>query len=310
MLIVIFILVLIILFLVFLRVLYMMSFGVKAVHENYDRDVPKYEQFEILAGRMLADVDHLLTVPYETVSIMSRDGLKLCGRYYHYDDHSPLVILCHGYHGSAIRDSVGGFRIAKEQGCNILIIHQRAHGESDGRTITMGIKERFDCIDWIRYMLRRLGDDTRICLMGVSMGAATVLMASGLPELPKQVKCVMADCGYSTIRGMIAEVMKMMGYPVKLGYPFVRLASMIYGGFDPDETSPKEALKDCKIPVLLVHGDHDGLVPCEMSYENYEVITSEKELLIVNGANHGVSYFVDQEKYISAAKTFMKKHLY
>ena len=109
---------------------------------------------------------------------------------------------------------------------------------------------------------------------------------------------------------MIAEVMKMMGYPVKLGYPFVRLASMIYGGFDPDETSPKEALKDCKIPVLLVHGDHDGLVPCEMSYENYEVITSEKELLIVNGANHGVSYFVDQEKYISAAKTFMKKHLY
>lgn len=297
------------LFMIFLRILYRMSFGVKSVHENYDRDVPKYEQFEILAGKMLADVDQLLKIPYEPVTIISRDGLKLCGKYYHHGDGFPLVILFHGYHGSAIRDSVGGFRIAKENDCNVLIVHQRAHGESEGRTITMGIKERYDCIDWIRYMISRLGEDTRIALMGVSMGASTILMAAGLPELPKQVKCIMADCGYSTIRGMIAKVMKTMGFPVKPIYPFVRMASMVYGNFDPDAATPKEALGNCTIPVLLIHGDHDQLVPCEMSYENYEAISSEKELVIVNGANHGVSYFVDQEKYMETASRFMKKYL-
>lgn len=301
--------VLLVFFMSFLWVLYRMSFGVKSVHANYDREVPKYEQFEILAGKMLADVDQLLAVPFEPVSIMSRDGLKLCGRYYHHGDQNPLVILFHGYHGSAIRDSVGGFCIAKEYGCNILIVHQRAHGESEGRTITMGIKERYDCIDWIRYMIDRFGEHTKIALMGVSMGAATVLMAAGLPELPEEVKCVMADSGYSTIRGVIAKVMKTMGFPVKPIYPFVRMASMVYGNFDPDAMTPKEALKTCKIPVLLIHGDHDELVPCEMSYENYEAITSEKELIIVNGANHGVSYFVDQEKYMKTAKRFMKKYL-
>lgn len=297
------------LFMIFLRILYRMSFGVKSVHENYDREVPKYEQFDILAGKMLADVDHLLSIPYEPVSITSRDGLKLCGRYYHRGDDRPLVILFHGYHGSAIRDSVGGFRIATEENCNILIVHQRAHGASEGRSITMGIKERYDCIDWIRYMLKRLGPDIKIALMGVSMGAATVLMASGLKELPKQVTCVMADCGYSTIRGMIAEVMRKMKLPVKPLYPFVRMSSMVYGDFDPDAMTPKEALKSCKIPVLLVHGDHDQLVPCEMSYENYEAISSEKELVIINGANHGIGYFINQEKYIDAAKTFMEKYL-
>ncbi len=302
------IVVLLLCFMIFLRVLYRMSFGVKAVHENYDRDVPKYEQFEILAGKMLADVDQLLKVPYEPVSITSRDGLKLCGRYYHYGDNNPLVILFHGYHGSAIRDSVGGFRIAKENGCNVLIVHQRAHGESEGRTITMGIKERYDCIDWIRYMIGRQGENVKIALMGVSMGASTILMAAGLSELPKQVKCIMADCGYSTIRGMISKVMKTMGFPVKPIYPFVRMACMIYGNFDPDTMTPKAALKSCRIPVLLIHGDHDQLVPCEMSYENYEAISSEKELIIINGANHGVSYFVDQEKYMETAKKFMEKH--
>lgn len=300
---------LILLFFVFLRVLFDMSFGVKKVHENMDREVPKYEQFQILSGRILADVDKLLAEPFEPVSITARDGLKLAGRFYQAEEEGrPLVIVFHGYHGSAIRDGVGGFRIARELGYNVLLVHQRAHGASDGRVITMGVKERYDCIDWINYCLNRLGDGTAVALMGVSMGASTILMASGLKELPKQVKCVMADCGYSSTKAMIRIVMGMMKFPFKPLYPFVRLAAMVYGQFDPDEITTKDALRDCSVPVLLIHGDHDQLVPHEMSYENYEVITGEKELLIVPDANHGLSYYVEQETYIHTVKRFINKY--
>ena len=296
-------------FLIFLRVLYMMSFGVKKVHENIDRDVPKYEQYQILSGRILADVDKLLGESFEPVSITSRDGLKLAGRYYHAEDGRPLIIVFHGYHGSAIRDGVGGYRIAKDLGYNVLIVHQRAHGESEGRTITMGIKERYDCLEWIRYGIERLGEDTQIALMGVSMGASTILMASGLETLPRQVTCVLADCGYSSARAMVRRVMGMMKLPFAPLYPFVRLAARVYGRFDPDEITTEEALRSCKVPVLLIHGEHDQLVPYEMSYENYQAIPTEKELLIVPEANHGLSYYIDQETYIATVKAFISRYI-
>ncbi len=63
------------------------------------------------------------------------------------------------------------------EGHNVLMIEERAHLESEGHTITFGIKERYDALDWIRYALQRFGEDTRIILVGISMGAATVLMA-------------------------------------------------------------------------------------------------------------------------------------
>lgn len=309
MIILIFILIFVLVFFIFLRILFNLSFGVKKVHENIDRDVPKYEQYQILGGRILADVDKLLAEPFEPVTITSHDGLKLAGKYYHTEDGKPLIILFHGYHGSAIRDGVGGFRIAKELGYNVLLVHQRAHGESEGRTITMGVKERYDCLEWIRYGIKRLGEDTEVILMGVSMGASTILMASGLDELPEQVRCVLADCGYSSAKAMVRRVMGVMKLPFAPLYPFVRLAAKVYGRFDPDEITTKEALRSCKVPVLLIHGEHDQLVPYEMSYENYEMISTEKQLLIVKEANHGISYYIEQEKYITTIKGFVARYL-
>ena len=187
-----------------------------------------------------------------------------------------------------------------------MVVYQRAHRESGGKTITFGVKERFDCLDWIAYANERFSKDTPILLMGLSMGAATVLMAAGL-ELPANVKGIMADCGFSSPKEILQEVIKQMKFPVRITYFFVRTAARIFGHFDPEEASAIEALKEAKVPVLIIHGDDDRFVPSRMSRENYDACASTKEILIVPGAGHGLSYCVDAKAYEKAVEDFMDR---
>ena len=249
-------------------------------------------------------IEEFKTIPYEKVTIQSRDGIRLAGRYYHFKDGAPISIVFHGYRGNVARDGCGGFRMSRDNGFNVLLINQRAHFESGGRTITFGVKERYDCLDWIEYVRERFGKDTPVMLMGLSMGAAVVLMAGGL-DLPSNVKGIFADCGYTSPKEILQTVIKQMKLPVKISYFFVRLSAIIFGGFDPEEASAKEALKNCKIPVMFVHGEADDFVPCQMSRDNYEACASRKEILTVPGAKHGMSYCIDSEAYVNAVQKFM-----
>ena len=159
-------------------------------------DIPNNAQYRPERQRMRALVADALAVPCEEWRIRSFDGLKLVARYYHAADGAPLEIMMHGYRGSAIRDFCGGARLARELGRSVLLVDQRAHGKSQGRTIAFGILERRDCLSWIEEALRRQGD-VKVILSGVSMGAATVLMASELP-LPENGACIVADCPFSS----------------------------------------------------------------------------------------------------------------
>ena len=135
------------------------------------------------------------------------------------------------------------------------------------------------------------------------MGAATVSIAAGC-NLPQNVIGVLADCGYNSAKDIIQKVIKQMGLPVKIGYFFVKCAARIYGHFDLEETSPEEALKNCKVPVIFFHGESDDFVPCEMSRINYNACPARKALITVPGAGHGLSYPVDPEKYLNAMREF------
>lgn len=130
--------------------------------------------------QMCALMDELDAIAYEPISIAADDGTVLRGRYYHCADHAPLQIQFHGYRGSILRDFCGGSKLARESGHNILLVDQRAHGDSGGHCITFGLLERQDCLCWANYAAARF-PGTPIFLSGVSMGAATVLMASSLP---------------------------------------------------------------------------------------------------------------------------------
>ena len=270
--------------------------------------VPEGEQYEVFSDVIIKGANNILNAPYEKVTTTSRDGIKLVGRYYHVKDDAPVSIIFHGYRSNIGTDCNGGYYLSVKNGYNVLVVYQRGHRESGGKTITFGVKERYDCLDWIAYVNERFGEEIPILLMGLSMGAATVLMAAGL-DLPSNVKGIMADCGFSSPKEILQEVIRKMKYPLRITYFFVRMSAKIFGHFDPEEASAVEALKNAKVPVLIIHGDDDRFVPCRMSRDNYDACASAKEILIVPGAGHGLSYCVDAKVYEKAVQDFMDRVL-
>jgi len=267
-------------------------------------DIPDGEQYEKNRPEMIALIKGMAALPFEQVYITSFDGLKLAARYYHIRDNAPLQIQFHGYRGTALRDFCGGHKLAREVGHNTLVIDQRAHGKSEGKTITFGIKERFDCLNWVEYAINRFGKDTPIILSGISMGAATVLMASE-PELPSNVIGIIADSPYSSPKAIISKVCGDWGIPPVLATPFIRLGALLFGRFNLSETSAVNAVKHKKVPVLLIHGENDRFVPCYMSQEIFAACSGKKRLETFPNAGHGISYIEDTVRYERIVQEFL-----
>lgn len=265
------------------------------------------EQFDPYRQKMRQLYHQLKDRPCEYVSIRSHDGLTLSGRYYHTRDGAPLDIAFHGYRSSCLTDFSGGSGMSIGMGHNLLLVDQRAHGQSEGRTIAFGIQERHDCLCWTQYAVERFGPQVQIMLYGISMGGATVLMASGM-DLPENVKGIVADCPYSSVRDIICRVGKKMGIPAWLTWPLVRIGAKVYGGFDIAETDAVEAVKAAKVPILIIHGEKDNFVPCEMSdivQHNPEYVTR----VTVPDADHGISFLVNEDLYRKAVGEFVQKVL-
>lgn len=264
--------------------------------------LPPGEEYVPYGEKMLKWMREARERPHEQVWIESYDGLKLCANYYEGIPGAPIEIMFHGYRGSAERDLCGGIQRAFALGRNVLLVDQRCGGNSEGNVITFGIRERHDCMKWIDYVIGRFGSDVQIILAGVSMGAATVLMTADM-DLPKNVVGIVGDCGYTSPKDIICRVIETeMHLLPKLAYPFVKLAARLYGGFDLEECSPLEAVKNAKVPIFFAHGEADNFVPCEMTLRMHEACTSEKGLLTVPGAAHGLSYPAAPEKYLQALK--------
>lgn len=282
-------------FICFMRVFYFKKR--KPLGED-EFELPKGEIYEVFREDMINWVKKARSMPYQDFEIESHDGLKLRGRYYEYAKGSPIELMFHGYEGSGERDLSGGIERCFALGRSALIIDQRASGRSEGHISTFGIKERKDCRRWIDFAISHFGDDVKLGITGVSMGAATVIMTAG-EKLPENVKFVLADCGYSSAKEIISKVIDEMKLPSKLVYPFVRLGGRVFGGFDLEETSPIEAVKTADIPIIFVHGDTDDFVPFAMSQAMFNACDNEKKALIsIPNAGHGLAYPVAREKYI------------
>lgn len=256
----------------------------------------KGKQYEPHRETMRRIFTQLAARDYEDVTITSHDGLKLAGKYYHMKDGAPLAIAFHGYRSSGMTDFAGGSEICFEMEHNLLLVDQRSHGRSQGKTITFGVLERRDCRAWVDYAVERFGKDVQILLYGVSMGATTVLMASGL-DLPENVKGIVADCPYSSPSAIIKAVCKKLHYPPNLSYPFIVLGAFLYGHFNLNETTAAKAVKNSRVPILLIHGEDDGFVPCVMSEEVSNACPDKVTRVTFPGADHGISFLVDEKRY-------------
>ena len=294
-------------------VLYLLHYGYKLAFYYEDPKTSPYEYGDNEQSRVVKSVlDDAIAefekAPFEAVSITSHDGLKLTGRYYHVKDGAPLEIQCHGYKGNATRDFCGNWKIAKEAGRNVLLIDERCHGNSEGHTITFGILERQDVLNWIAYANKRFGT-VSMMLSGFSMGAATVLMTSGM-SLPENVKGILADCPYDAPSNIIKKVLGTdMGMPVKFVYPVIRVGGILYGKFNLDAASPVEAVKNSKVPILLIHGDDDRFVPYEMSCNIHKAAPDKIEFHTIHNAGHAMNYVTAPEQYTRIVHAFTEKYI-
>ena len=261
--------------------------------------IPEGSIYEPFREQMVAWMKECRAMDREDVSITSFDGLTLRGYFYEYAPGAPIELMMHGYRGDAERDLCGGVQRCFEMKRSVLLVDQRGCGRSDGHVISFGINEHRDCLDWARYLNKRFGKDVPIILTGISMGAATVMIAAG-QDVPENVVGVIADCGYTSAKEIIQKVIQDLHLPPKLSYPFVKLGARLFGHFDLESYSPIDAMKSCKVPVFFVHGESDDFVPCDMSRACSKACAKENILLTVPGAGHGLAYLIGKQAYFDA----------
>ena len=250
-------------------------------------------------------IDDLSAYPCEEIRIKSHDGLTLFARYFKGRDGMPVSILFHGYRGSSHTELSGAALMMISHGLGAIVVDQRAHGKSAGRTVSFGVKERHDALAWVTYARERFGNDTKVVLYGISMGASTVLMASEL--ITDSGVAVVADCPYSTPEAIIKRVLQNRGLKPGLLYPFVTMAAFIFGHFRLGSASAVEAVKRTKAPILLIHGKADDFVPYTMS-EEIKSASESATLFGVDGAKHGASFAVGQENYVNCVLDFIDRN--
>ena len=248
-------------------------------------------------------IAELKETPCEDVECMSYDALRLTGRYYHISDDAPLDIMVHGYKSNSTLDFCGGFKLARELKHNVLLIDQRSCRESEGHFACFGIKERRDLMSWITYALCRFGEDKEINLFGVSMGAATVLMVNDL-GLPENVKHIIADSPYDSPRDIIMKVAGDMGVP-QWFWPIIRLSARVFCRMNIEESRAEDAVKQCRVPVLIFHGEADSLIPCDMSRQLIALCPEGSRLVTIEGADHVAGMLKNPEKYRAAVLEYL-----
>lgn len=244
----------------------------------------------------------------EAVEIACHDGTKLVGHWYQCEDAQRIIIAMHGWRSSWTHDFGAIADFWKENKCSVLYAEQRGQGGSGGDYMGFGLLERYDCFDWINWVNEQLSKKLPIYLAGISMGASTVLMAAGL-ELPRNVCGIIADCGYTSTSAIWKHVAQ---DNLRLAYSIYSTAAndlcrkKLQIGID--DYSCVDAMQQCKVPVLFIHGTDDHFVPIEMTYENYKACAAPKQLLVVPGAEHGMSYLVDKAGYEEAVKKFWQEN--
>ncbi len=242
--------------------------------------------------------------------IKSDDGLRLHATYFPgIDGGNPdkAVICFHGYTSEAMSDysSISNYYLKK--GYSMLLVDARAHGQSEGKFIGFGCKDRYDALKWIDWMIKKAGNGIRIVLMGNSMGGATVLMASGL-NLPEQVKGIVSDCAFTSPKAVFTHVLHSM-YHLP-AFPMIQIADFVnrkMAGYGLDECNAAKEVQKAKLPILFIHGDKDTFVPCSMCDELYASCASQKTKLIVKGAGHCESYYKNTKAFEDALDKFWKE---
>ncbi|MFD2115169.1 alpha/beta fold hydrolase [Paenibacillus yanchengensis] len=256
------------------------------------------------------DADWVNSQSFETWQLTSEDGLKLVGYYIPAKiKTNKTVLLAHGYTSQG--KDMGGFAkfYYERLGYNVFMPDSRGHGASEGNYIGFGWIDRKDYLLWIKEVINKIGNNAQIVLHGISMGGAAVMMISG-EKLPEQVKVIIEDCGYTSVEDELKYQLKRM-YKLP-SFPILQTTSLltkVRAGYHFHEASSLKQLENNNTPMLFIHGDADTFVPSEMVWQVYDACKAEKDVLIIEGAAHGMAFSVGRSIYEKKVTEFIANYI-
>lgn len=248
--------------------------------------------------------------PFETLHMTSFDDLDLQGSYLPAEQETnKTVVFAHGYLGHGFDMGLFGEFYYEDLGFNLFSPDLRGHGKSGGDYYGFGWHDRLDLIDWIDVLIED-NPNVDIVLHGLSMGAATVLMASG-EQLPDNVTAIVADSPYTSVYDLFAYQMKRMYHlPDKPVLPSTSLVTKMRAGYSLQEASALEQVKNATVPILYIHGEGDTFVPTDMTYELADVTNTPHEVITFPEANHGEAIVLHRDDYIKEITRFIERYMY
>lgn len=264
-----------------------------------------YEKYE----KLIHDSDRWLKEHgAKDLYIQSDDGLMLHGFWISAENAKGTVIFAHGYRSTVLVDFGKAMMLYHDLGYNVLLPQQRSHGESQGRLITFGVKESGDMLKWLEFHNSEFGMH-RIVLSGMSMGASTMMYLAD-QTMPANVKGIIVDCGFSSPAEIISVVFKRaMHISASPVIWIADICARIFGGFSLYEKDSRKTLGKNKLPIIMIHGKADEFVPCYMTQQGYECCSGKKQLLLVEGAGHGLSFLYAPQEYIQMVQQFLKDYI-
>lgn len=259
------------------------------------------------AAAIKATNEWLQTADARRISLTTEDGYELIAAAFSPEEEShKWALLLHGYTGWKEELYPIAYQYA-QRGYHVLVPDMRCSGESEGDFIGMGWTDRLDNMLWLDKIVKA-DPEAEIVIHGQSMGGACALMMSG-EALPSQVSAIISDCAYTDAYRMFGKQMKdwfnLPSFPL---LDSMNLMLQLRGGYDLKAASALEAVKKTTLPVLIIHGDQDDMVPVDMAYELYEAAAGEKELLIIPGAGHAQAMDKDPELYYDTVFNFLQSH--
>ncbi|MCF7923569.1 MAG: alpha/beta hydrolase [Candidatus Izimaplasma sp.] len=236
-------------------------------------------------------------IPKEDIYIKSYDNLKLHGIYIpsHDKKSEKLAFVLHGYKSSSY-DLIPICKMYSDLGFKVLLVDFRGHGKSEGKFTSMGHYEKYDMKNWLHYATRNYGQKIEILLHGVSMGAATSVLATQFKE-SKNVNLLVLESGFTSLKATLKLSTRFK--PLLIFLFGINFYTFIFHKFFLSEINPLKVIEKSTIPILIIHSEKDRAISEAMSKELFEAInTDTKDYLSIKDSKHAMAFSFDQNNYV------------
>jgi len=227
------------------------------------------------------------------------------------------IAMVHGDDTSHSDSKIGMLNIARAlslRGFGILMFDMRGQGDSPTAVSSSGYYERLDLQGASDYLVSNGADRSRIGVLGFALGGAVALLAGSNPNNFGAVVC---DSAFADLSLVLKGSMTGVKRPLTLWFPGMRFMAKALYGIDIADVSPARAIARSDTPVLVIHGEEDGVIPVEharllgraigASFD--EIESGEETVWTVPGAGHTGAFRTQPEIYIDKVATFFERHL-